>query len=142
MSTQENRARIQEYIETWNKGDMDTLFSFWSPDIVHHTRLASHSYEETKQIVLAFVKQFPDMRFEIADIICEDDKVVTRLRWHGTQNGNYMGANGSGSPISCNVIGVARLEDGQIVEHWGVTDELHMFAQMGLVPEELLHAMA
>jgi predicted ester cyclase len=40
------------------------------------------------------------------------------------------------------VIGIARLVDGRIAEHWGVTDELSMMAQMGLLPEEFLTAFA
>jgi predicted SnoaL-like aldol condensation-catalyzing enzyme len=30
---------------------------------------------------------------------------------------------------------VVRIEDGKIVEHWGVPDQLGMMLQLGLIPQ-------
>jgi C-1 hydroxylase len=53
-----------------------------------------------------------------------------------------MGVPPTGKEIACGLIGIARVANGQIVEHWGVTDELHMVQQMGALPEAVLAAMA
>ena len=140
--TEANKTVIRRYIETWNRGDLDAVVGFWARNLVHHTRMGAHNYDETRRIVGAIMHSFPDMCFEIKDIIAEKDKVVTRLLWSGTHTGEYMGAPPTGRRISCALIGIARLEDGRIAEHWGVTDELHMMQQMGLLPEEMLAAMA
>ncbi|HMB92925.1 MAG TPA: ester cyclase [Rhodothermales bacterium] len=142
MSTEANKNVIRRYLETWNRGDINDLAEFWSPHLVHHTRLSSHGYADTRRIVGEIMKAFPDMRFKIDDIIAEGDKVVTRMTWQGTHTGMYMGALPTGKNVTCSLIGVARLKDGKIVEHWGVTDELYMMQQMGLLPEEMLQAMA
>lgn len=59
-----------------------------------------------------------------------------------THTGNYMGVPPTGKKINCSVLGIARVDKGKIAEHWGVTDELAMMAQLGALPEEYLVAMA
>jgi steroid delta-isomerase-like uncharacterized protein len=142
MSVEANKALIRRYLETWNQGDIDELVQFWSPDLVHHTRSDSHNFAETKRIIAQFMSNFTNMRFCLEDIIGEGDKVVTRMRWRATHTGDYLGSPASGRPVDCMLIGIARVVNGQIVEHWGVTDELHLMQQMGLLPEEFLTAMA
>jgi hypothetical protein len=39
-------------------------------------------------------------------------------------------------------MGVARVVGDKIAEHWGVTDELAIMAQIGLLPAEYLAAMS
>jgi len=141
-TTQQNKNVIKRYVETWNRGDMRGLVQFWSPNIVHHTRAGSHGYEFTRNIVEEFTKTFPNMRFLIDDMVAEDDRVVTRMTWQANHTLSYMGSVPDNKEISCTVIGIARLADGLIAEHWGVTDELAMMAQLGLLPREYLDAMA
>jgi predicted ester cyclase len=59
-----------------------------------------------------------------------------------THTGDYFGAPGTGQNVTCSVFGIARVADGKLVEHWGVTDELHLMQQVGLLPEKYLAAMA
>jgi steroid delta-isomerase-like uncharacterized protein len=142
MSVEENKTLIRRYIEAWNRGDLQALSECWSRDLVHHTRANAHGYEETKKIIAAFMSQFPDMRFRLEDIIAEEDKVVSRMTWSATREADHPGGAQAGAAITCTVIGIARLADGRIVEHWGVTDELSMMVQMGLLPDEFLTAIA
>ena len=141
MGAKANKAVIRRYIDTWNQGDLDGLFRFWSEDIIHHTRSASYGFDATKRLVTDFTMMFAGMRFQVEDMIAEGDRVVTRMTWRATHNGGFLGGASAPREISCAVLGVARLRNGAIVEHWGVTDELHMMQQMGLVPDELLMAL-
>ena len=142
MSADANKALVREYIEAWNRGDLKGMAEYWSPSMRHHTRFQAHGPEAVKLIVAAFMRSFPDLNFHIDDIFAEDDRVVTRMTATGTHTGSYMGVPPSGKRISCNVIGISRVKDGKIVEHWGVTDELHMMQQIGMFPDEYLAAMA
>ncbi len=138
---QQNKTLIRRYVETWNQGDLEALASFWSPDMLHYTRSSAHSAEAVKGIIGSFMRAFPDLQWEINDIVAEGDKVVTRMTAQGTHSGDYMGVSATGNKINCTVMGIARFDDGKIVEHWGVTDELAMIAQIGLLPREYLAAM-
>jgi predicted ester cyclase len=142
MTVEANKTLIRRYVETWNQGDLQGLAEFWSPDMVHHTRSQAHGFAEVKMIVGTFMRAFADLHFQIDDIIAEGDKVVTRMTASATHTGNYMEMAPTGKQIRCAVMGIARVANGKIVEHWGVTDELHMMQQIGLFPEEYLAAMA
>ena len=43
---------------------------------------------------------FPDLRWEIEDVIVEGDKVVTRTSWGGTHTGASMGIRATGRHVS------------------------------------------
>ena len=142
MSTEDNKELVRRYIETWNRGDLQGMAEFWAPDMVHHTRSGSHGFESVISIVSNFMTAFPDLKFEIEDLLADGDRVASRMTASGTQTGEYMGVPATGRRVSCAVLGFARVQDGKLVEHWGVTDELHLMEQIGLVPEEYLAAMA
>jgi C-1 hydroxylase len=142
VSIEANKDLIRRYVATWNSGDVEALSQFWAPDMQHHTRSQSHDFEGVRRIVTEFGDAFPDLQFELQDIVAEGDRVVTRMRATGTHTSDYMGVPASGRSIDCAVMGVARIENGKMAEHWGVTDELAIMQQIGLVPDEYLAAMA
>lgn len=141
MSTEDNKALVRAYIETWNRGDLEGMSKFWAPNMVHHTRMGSHDFREVVTIVADFMAAFPDLKFEIDDLVADGDRVASRMTARATHTGEYMGVPATGKTVSCSVFGIARIADGKLVEHWGVTDELHLMQQIGLVPEAFLAAM-
>lgn len=141
MSAEANKQLIREYIETWNNGDTQELPDFWTTDIIHHTRALKQNSDEVKTVLADFKAAFPDLHFQIDDIFGEGDRVVTRLTASATHSGAYLGFPPTGKKINCAVMGIARIEGDKIAEHWGVTDELAMMAQIGMLPERLLQAM-
>jgi C-1 hydroxylase len=142
MSTEENKDLVRRYIETWNRGDLRGMAEFWSPEMVHHTRMGSHGFDKVLTIVSDFMTAFPDLKFEIDDLVADGDRVASRMTARATHTGEYMGMPATGRSVTCSVFGIARVADGKLVEHWGVTDELHLMQQVGLVPEAYLAAMA
>jgi predicted ester cyclase len=54
------------------------------------------------------------------------------VRARGTASGPFFGPP-SNRPIDITVIDVARIVDGQIVEHWGVPDRFALLAQTGVL---------
>src|SRR5947209_6050536 len=115
MSVKANKALIRSYVEAWNRGDLQEMSRYWSTDMRHYTRTRAHNYEETKQIVSSFMSAFPDLHWQIDDIVAEGDKVVTRMTASATHSGSYMGLPPTGKQINCSVLGIARVDDGRIV---------------------------
>lgn len=141
MSTESNKNLIREYVDTWNRGEAQNLSRFWAPNMIHHTRTLQQTCAEVEEVVSGFMSAFPDLHFDIDDMVAEGDRVVTRMTANATHSGPYVGFPATGKKINCSVFGIARIEHDKIVEHWGVTDELSMMAQIGLLPQELLAAM-
>jgi predicted ester cyclase len=50
----------------------------------------------------------------------------------GTQIGEFMGSATSGRTFDVDAIDIVRMQDGRIVEHWGVIDEAGMARRLGI----------
>ena len=64
-----------------------------------------------KQYVGGAYKRFPDIHVEIEDLIAEDDKVVVRNHWTGTDGNN-------GQKIQFKGIVIWRVENRKLAERW------------------------
>jgi len=64
-----------------------------------------------KQYVGGAYKKFPDIQVEILDLIAEDDKVVVRNHWTGTEAS-------SGTKYEFSGIVIWRIVNGQLAERW------------------------
>jgi predicted ester cyclase len=73
------------------------------------------------------------MRAEIHDEIAEGDKVVLRTTMHGRHVGEFLGRAPTGKEFATKQIHVYRIEDGKLIEHWSVRDDLGQALQLGLI---------
>jgi predicted ester cyclase len=64
----------------------------------------------------------PDARYEVDDLISEDDKVVVRWRLLGTHEGDFRGIAPTGRAITLKGIAIYRVDGGKLMERWVVTD--------------------
>jgi predicted ester cyclase len=71
-----------------------------------------------------------DARFEIDDMIAEDDRVAVRLTTSARHTGPFMGIEPTGDRYSIGEIHIFRIRDGQVVEHWHEFDKMALFAQL------------
>jgi len=70
------------------------------------------------QYVGAALKKVPDLRVNIEDLIAEDDKVVVRNHWTGTDAASKQRLEFSG-------IVIWRIANRQIVERWAYLETPH-----------------
>jgi predicted SnoaL-like aldol condensation-catalyzing enzyme len=70
------------------------------------------------QYVGAALKKVPDLRVRIEDLIAEDDKVVVRNHWTGTDAVSKQRLEFSG-------IVIWRIAHGQLVERWAFLESPH-----------------
>jgi predicted ester cyclase len=73
------------------------------------------------------------MRFDLEDEICEGDKVVARVLMHGRHVGEFLGQPPTGKEFATKQIHIWRIEDGKLIEHWSVRDDLGQALQLGLL---------
>ena len=87
-----------------------------------------------KQFVAMLHKAFPDVVFKVADIASEADKVWARVVVTGTQRGEYFGIPPTGRAIHIEVFDICRIAGSQIIEHWGLADQMGLMRQLGVIP--------
>jgi predicted ester cyclase len=69
-------------------------------------------------------------RFEIHDVIAEQDRVAVRLTTNARHTGTFMGIEASGNEYSIDEIHIFRIEDEKVVEHWHEFDKARLLEQL------------
>lgn len=77
---------------------------------------------------------FPDLTFEIEQVIAEGDRVAITWTMRGTQHGAFRGLPASGRQITTSGADIYRVADNRIVEKWTVGDDLGLLMQLGAIP--------
>jgi len=83
-----------------------------------------------------YLNAFPDLHFDIEDVISDGETVVTRWTATGTHKGDVSGVPATGKRFSVTGTIFARVRDGKFVDSWGVWDALGLMQQLGVVPAE------
>src|SRR5712664_3930126 len=106
MKLEQNKAIVRDYLnEIVNKGNMAAFDIFFSD---HH--------------------------LIVRDQIAEDDKVVTRVTFHGTHGGPFNGIAATGKVVEWSGIAMDRIADGKVVEMWHVQNTAALLQQIGTKP--------
>lgn len=106
-------------------------------DFVEHEAVPGmdSSREASKQMFAMMHTAFPDFRATVHEVLQDGDKVVCRVTFSGTHQGEFMGMPASGKPVEMPVIDVLQFRDDKIVAHWGVSDMSGVLAQIGGPPD-------
>ena len=123
------------YDEAFNRGNVDVIDELMSDDFVEHEDFPGlpPGKEGVRQFTQAMLQAFPDLAVHVEDMIAENEKVVSRVRFVGTHQGEFMGIPATGNKIEFAAIDVLAWRDGQATDHWAVTDTLAMFTQLGAI---------
>jgi predicted ester cyclase len=135
MSDAESWRRIPA--EIFSQGRLDLIDEIFAPDYVEHVPLPPglpDGREGVKAFIGAMRQAFPDLRFEIVHQLQQGDVHVGHIQGSGTMRGDFAGMPATGKAATWNEIHIGRFANGQLVEHWGVVDQLGMLQQLGLAP--------
>jgi predicted ester cyclase len=134
MSVEDNIAAFRKLIEVgFNKGDLSVVKELVSPAALEHQRGNKPGIEGTQATIATLHKWFSDFELTIVKVTADGDTVWSLNRARGVNTGSIMGFPPTGKSIDIDVMDVARFEDGKLVEHWGVPDQLGMLIGLGLM---------
>ena len=132
--TVSNEAIYRRLIEEgFNEGNLAVADELVSPDAREYQRGSDDGPEGVKKTISYLRSAFPDFKITIDEVVVSGDKVWARQKGGGTNLGSFAGHPPTGLKAVIDVIDVCRIEDGKIVEHWGVPDQLGMMMALGLV---------
>ena len=136
---QSNKALMRRfYAQVANKGRLELIDLLVAPNFVEHETFPGldPGREGVHQFFAMMRSAFPDLHFAVDDLIAEGTKVAARLTITGTHRGEFAGIKPTGNKISVRTLDVIRFRNGKAIEHWGVTDELTMMRQLGVIPPQ------
>ena len=96
---------------------------------------ASRGPDALKEHVRSWLAAFPDLTWEIENVVVEGERVVTWAMARGTHKGNWLGIAPTGRRVAIQCVVMHRVAGGQIVEDWVVTEALGIFQQLGIVAD-------
>lgn len=143
MNTEENKAIVREVMERgFNQGDLTVIDKYHHPDGVDHQEpLGTDFVAHLKQVITAMRQAFPDLHFEIHDIVAEGDIVAFRSTMTGTHSGLFMMMPGRPLPATGRKISVPHMHfvsvvDGKTRDLWHLWNMPMMLQQLGIAPPQ------
>ncbi len=136
MGTKENKELVRKFWEAAAKSDYDAFGDFIAEDGVDHTPMPGQppGVEGVKYIFRMLRAAMPDFSQEIVDMVAEGDRVVVRAVSRGTHQGEMLGIPPTGKKVQVDEIHIVRVQDGKMIEHWGLVDQAALMAQLGVMP--------
>ncbi len=116
-----NKALVRRVFEqVIPSGDAASMRTMFAPDFLDHDPLPGQppGSDGAVFVVHTMHDAHSDLRFTIADLIAEGDRVTIRFILHGTNTGPLLGREPSRLPIEYSAIVIFRIADGLIAERW------------------------
>ena len=136
MSVETNKAIMHRLYGEINSGSLSALDELVDSNIVDHSAPPDQSpgLRGSKQLYTSLRTAFPDLQFNVEDMIGEGDEVVTRVTMSGTHKGDFQGLAPTGKKVRVEGINISRISGGKIVESWVRRDQIALMQQLGALP--------
>lgn len=145
--TTENKQKARAYLDAiaaHDDGRIEDLEAYVAEDVLNHNPVSGddmapgeqRGIEAFRRHAEAITQAFPDLSFDVQDMLAEDDRVMVRLVLTGTHDGPSMGFEPTGKAVTFSSIVVYRFEDGKIVERWGESNTLGFLQQIDAFPAQ------
>ena len=116
-----NKKTVLEFYEAGlNKKDFEAASKYFGPKYIQHNPGAPDGIEGFKTFVDFLRNKFPNSHSEIRRVFADGDFVI--LHVHAVREPGTLGRA---------IVDIFRLEDGKIVEHWDVAQD---------IPEKMPHS--
>jgi predicted ester cyclase len=120
----------------WNEGRLELIDELIAEDLVDHVEVPGlvgsgrARYRASIELTRA---GFPDFQNPLDFVLGDGAFAVSYGRSTGTHQGEYFGIPPTNRKIDVPTYGMLRFENGQAVERWGLTDNLLILRQLGLM---------
>lgn len=131
----ENKRIVQEFIdETYNKGNLENINKFVTPDFIYHARGEDiEGIEAYNEWVSLDRSIFPDITFTILESIAESGKVATAFTVEGTHEKEFRGISATHKKFETVGVIIFHFQNHKIKEGWVVVDGLTAALQIGAI---------
>jgi steroid delta-isomerase-like uncharacterized protein len=89
--------------------------------------------ESGRQFMAVYITAFPDLHFDVTQILADGDFVVTRWTATGTHRGELMGIAPTQKRTVTRGCSVSQYRNGKPVHDWIYWDTGHLLRQLGVL---------
>ncbi len=136
MTTANGELAKRWFEELWSKPDLDIADEIvdpdYAPDWIH---IDAKGPAQVKHEIKYFRSVFPDLEYEIVDLVAQADRVWVRYKGKGTQKGNAWGFEPSGKRVEFEGATILYINpDGKIIDRWGAFCFYDILTELDLAP--------
>jgi steroid delta-isomerase-like uncharacterized protein len=133
---QRNLEEMRAAFEALARKDVDACIAMLDPGF--KINIAGMPYQQSghgpwRKNVETMLTAFPDLAIGIEEMVGDGDIVAVRVRFRGTQTGNFLGIPPSGKAVDYQSSEFYRFADGKLTEEWICSDTLTMMTQVGAI---------
>lgn len=138
MDNEDNKQIVREFMEqAFNQGDLGAVDEHLRSNSIDHQEPAGTDFTiHLKQAITMLRTAFPDLHFEIHDILAEGEIVAFRSTMTGTHQGAFQGIPPTGKKVSVAHMHFVHLVDGKGVDLWHLWDTPNLMRQLEVTPEQ------
>jgi steroid delta-isomerase-like uncharacterized protein len=126
------QAFVQKVIGTYNSHDVDEFDALLTDDcVLVRNGVEASGKKAIKQVMAKLFRAFPDIEYEIDDVLVADDKLALRWRGHGTHKGDYFGIAPTNREASYDGITMYQLHGDKIAAIWVSTNIFGLLRDLG-----------
>jgi steroid delta-isomerase-like uncharacterized protein len=119
--------------ELWTKGKLELVDELIDPSFQgHDPMLGTINRDALRESVKGYRGAFPDLKFEVNNVIAEGNFVVVRWTARGTNRGPLMGMQATGKNAVVTGLDYQEVRNGKIVSQHAEFDALGMLRQLGV----------
>lgn len=132
---EQNMALVKQANGDWSQGNLEVYRGYIAPEYRYYSPSISAkpiSIEEVFEMGNKFRGAFPDINWEVEELIASGDKVILRYVLSGTHQGKFQGIPATGNKVEASGITIIRIENGKFVEEREEFDMLGLMTQLGM----------
>lgn len=139
MSQIGNHAFMRRFVEFLNTASPKLAEDLIAPRAVFQSPISRTEFEGPQGYVTMLLRlrqSFPDVRWELEDVVGEGNVVVARFSVTGTHLGVFQGIEPTGRVVRVSAMNLYRLKAGKVVREFAQFDNLSLMWQLGVYPQE------
>lgn len=135
MSCDRNQSQVLQFYAAFDNRNIDQALAMLAPNFIAHMAGIPDpmNAEEFKAFGQTFYNAFTDSQHTFDQVIATDNQVVTCGTFTAAHKGSFQGLPPTDKKIQIAIMHIDRLENGQIVEHWGQGDAQGLMQQLGII---------
>jgi steroid delta-isomerase-like uncharacterized protein len=131
MSQKTNKQVVLEYVEAFNRGDLDALRDLFTPDALVYGVLGWGGIDAVAPIWRELHESFA-LKLKVEALSGEGDTVAARYSETGASVRPFRQHPATGKSFETVAMEWFLFQDGRIHRRWGARDSASQFRQMGL----------
>ncbi len=135
MDEEQKKAVLWRVIEEgFGHGNLDVIDELVDANEVEHQyNIRPRDREGVKECIRMLHRAFPDFSVSPQHAAVDGDMVWCHFTAHGTHTGPLGPFPPTGKAMEIHIFDLGRVENGRLVEHWGVPDLFSQLEQLGLM---------